>query len=75
VKTKVTACGLWVIASLFNHSACPNTYRCHVGRLMFVRAAQSMAKGTEITVAYLQDDKVLQQKWGIKRENNASFET
>jgi ankyrin repeat protein len=67
-KNKVTACGLWVLASLFNHNSSPNTYRTHVGKLMFIRAAQDLVKGTEMTVAYMQDSRVLKQKWGINQE-------
>lgn len=65
-RNKITACGLWLIASLFNHSAMPNTYRSHVGSLMFVRAAQDLKEGTELSVAYMQDDGVLKKKWGIR---------
>ena len=65
-RIKMSACGLWLLASLFNHSTIPNSYSTHVGRLMFVRAAENMPVGTEITVAYMQDNSVLKKKWGIK---------
>lgn len=45
--------GLWLDASLFNHSCAPNCSYTNMGAFMLVFAARDIAVGEELTVSYL----------------------
>ncbi len=46
------AAGLWRLPAYANHSCVPNAVWYHIGDLMVIRAAQDLARHTEITIAY-----------------------
>ncbi|GFQ02561.1 histone-lysine n-methyltransferase smyd3 [Phtheirospermum japonicum] len=44
--------GLWVLASLINHSCDPNVRRLHIGDYVMVHASRDVKAGEELTFAY-----------------------
>lgn len=48
--------GLWIQASLFNHSCCPNADYYMIGEQLFLRTSRAVAKGEEICVSYVSPD-------------------
>jgi hypothetical protein len=49
---RLTNCGLFHVASYFNHSCLPNACRSNIGELMIIRAARPIKKGEEICLSY-----------------------
>ncbi|KAH7704106.1 TPR domain protein [Aphelenchoides avenae] len=46
-------CGLWILASYFNHSCLQNVHRRFYGDVMVVHAIMDIKKGEEMTLAYI----------------------
>ncbi|KAK1290055.1 hypothetical protein QJS10_CPB18g01428 [Acorus calamus] len=57
--------GLWLLASLVNHSCTPNARRLHIGDHMVVFASRDVKAGEEITFAYF-DRRALAKAWGFQ---------
>ncbi|KAK1314637.1 hypothetical protein QJS10_CPA06g00456 [Acorus calamus] len=64
--------GLWLLASLVNHSCTPNARRLHIGDHMVVFASRDAKAGEEITFAYfdvllpLKKRRALAKAWGFQ---------
>ncbi|KAK1267335.1 hypothetical protein QJS04_geneDACA000561 [Acorus gramineus] len=64
--------GLWLLASLVNHSCTPNARRLHIGDHMVVFASRDVKAGEEITFAYfdvllaLKKRRALAKAWGFQ---------
>ncbi|XP_078441136.1 SET domain protein 35 [Wolffia australiana] len=52
-KMMAAGVGLWLLASLVNHSCCPNARRLHVGDHLLVHASRDIKAGEEITFSYV----------------------
>ncbi|KAL2630014.1 hypothetical protein R1flu_014700 [Riccia fluitans] len=50
--------GIWGLPSFFNHSCAPNCSTLNIGRAMFVRAAEAMPVGTELTISYVSTEEI-----------------
>ncbi|KAL8035525.1 hypothetical protein ABFX02_12G102600 [Erythranthe guttata] len=63
--------GLWVLASLINHSCEPNVRRLHVGDHVVVHASRDLRAGEELTFAYfdvlspLSKRREMARSWGF----------
>ena len=65
--------GLWIVASLFNHSCCPNASYDVVGDFLFVRAIRDVREGEEVCVPYLDLQLTFEERckrtavWGLRK--------
>ncbi|CAD7964928.1 unnamed protein product [Amoebophrya sp. A120] len=50
---KFQGTGLYLLASMFNHSCSPNVSRFSIGDLCFFVATQDVAKGAELQISYI----------------------
>ncbi|KAK4495362.1 hypothetical protein PRZ48_013693 [Zasmidium cellare] len=63
--------GIWLRASMMNHSCLPNSSAVHIGDLLVVRATKPIKKGDEILVQYRNDAEFEQRQaaldgaWGF----------
>lgn len=63
--------GIWLRASMANHSCLFNAARSHVGDLIILRATKPIAAGEEILINYTSNDNyelrqvLLEQQWGF----------
>ncbi len=70
---KMAGCGLWIVASLFNHSCCPNAHYDVVGDFLFVRAMRDVREGEEVCVPYFDYQLTFEERckrtasWGKKK--------
>ncbi|OIT33341.1 PREDICTED: uncharacterized protein LOC109206132 [Nicotiana attenuata] len=51
-NSDVHGIGLWLLASLINHSCDPNVRRSHVGDHVMIHASRDIKAGEELTLAY-----------------------
>lgn len=64
--------GLWILASLINHSCDPNVRRVHIGDYMVVHAARDLKAGEELCFAYfdvllpLNNRREMANNWGFR---------
>lgn len=64
--------GLWIRASLINHSCVPNTTKGFIGDVIVIRAARRIDAGEEITLVYDESSDyeartaALQRTWGFR---------
>lgn len=54
--------GLWVGASYFNHSCCPNVKKTRVGRTMHFTTSRSVERGEELCISYIDTDQTITQR-------------
>ncbi|KAG0703537.1 hypothetical protein DFH29DRAFT_874362 [Suillus ampliporus] len=54
--------GLWVGASYFNHSCCPNVKKTRVGRAMHFTTSSSVETGEELCISYIDIDQTITQR-------------
>ena len=52
VKRAEQGCGLWLKASMFNHSCVPNVFWTWIGDLFVIRAMRDISAGQELTLSY-----------------------
>ncbi|KAF7187933.1 SET and MYND domain-containing protein 5 [Pseudocercospora fuligena] len=63
--------GIWLRASMANHSCLFNAARSHIGDLIILRATKPIAAGEEILISYASNDNyelrqvLLEQQWGF----------
>ncbi|KAG1733320.1 hypothetical protein EDB19DRAFT_1911672 [Suillus lakei] len=54
--------GLWVGASYFNHSCCPNVEKTRVGRTMHFTTSRSVEIGEELCISYIDINQTITQR-------------
>ncbi|KAG2347246.1 SET domain-containing protein [Suillus weaverae] len=54
--------GLWVGASYFNHSCCPNVEKTRVGRAMHLTTSRSVEIGEELCISYIDTNQTITQR-------------
>lgn len=67
-STGPTSSGIFLGASLFNHSCAANAVNAFVGDLIIIHASKNIKKGEEITIAYTPREPNFQKKleeWGF----------
>lgn len=67
-STGPTSSGIFLRASLFNHSCAANAVNAFVGDLIIIHASKNIKKGEEITIAYTPREPNFQKKleeWGF----------
>lgn len=66
------SCGIWMLPSFLNHSCVPNCAMVVVGDALFVVAARKMRAGVQLTVAYfdifrpLEERRISMQGWDFE---------
>ncbi len=56
---------LFILGSLFNHSAEPNLKRIEWDKMLVVLAAKDVPKGGELFITYKVDEKEVKEQYGI----------
>ncbi|KAG1769841.1 SET domain-containing protein [Suillus occidentalis] len=61
-KDEMVGWGLWVGASYFNHSCCPNVQKTRIGRAMHFTTSRSVETGEELCISYIDTNQTITQR-------------